>query len=395
MGAAPRRIDVVYFDAGSGHHSAARAIEHAVRRSQPDWCVRSVNVADVLAGHSAFQAISRLAINYVNDMIRHERVFHLKYLMRCCLWLCDRLSPRDFGRIGRFWLHSPPDELVSVTPMFNEVLYHSLRRANPNARYITVPVDLEEVFPRYWFTPSTDVRYLAGSEPLVRQARAAGVPDHSLTRLSGMVVDPAFYDSAPGIQPDRLQALGLDPGLPVGLVSFGGQGSIIMRRIARALAAGPRPLNVIFLCGRNHALAQQLRSMSLPYPRLVLDYLPETPVAYYRLAAFTIGKPGTMTIYESLVAGAPVLALESTGMAPLQRGNERWLAASGAGLVVGRVADLPRAVDRVLDGTGEFRAAARRHAARGVFEAAEAIVALLEPKRSREAKTAAADRTAG
>ena len=134
------------------------------------------------------------------------------------------------------------------------------------------------------------------------------------------------------------------------------------------LAAGRCNLNLIVLCGAHHAVAARLRQMELPYPRLVLDYLPDTPVEYCRLADFTIGKPGTMTIFESLVCGAPVLAIESTGMAPLQRGNERWLERSGAGLVVRRLGALPQAVNRVLSHSTEFKAAAERHAGRGVFE---------------------------
>ena len=74
--------------------------------------------------------------------------------------------------------------------------------------------------------------------------------------------------------------------------------------------------------------------------------------------------------------GAP-LTIQSTGMAPLQRGNERWLESSGAGMVVRTLGALPAAVAHVLTHVMDFRAAAERHAGRGVFEAAEAICSSL------------------
>jgi hypothetical protein len=378
MSGRPKRVDVVYFDAASGHVSAAAAIVRAVAQERPAWTVQAVNLGAILAGHRLMQLLTFVSIVYINDMIRHERVRNLKELMRTAIALCERLSPRDFHRIGRFWGGAPPDALVSVTPMYNKILFHSFRHANPRAPYIVIPVDIEEPTPGYWFTSGIDAQYLVGSEALLEQGRAAGLSERSLRTISGMVVDPAFYAPWVTDRAERLRTMGLDPSLPVGLVSFGGQGSIILRRIARALAGGRRGSNAIFLCGAHGEVATRLRQLELPYPHVVLDYLQDTPVEYYRLADFTIGKPGTMTIYESLVSGAPVLAIKSTGMASLQRGNERWLERSGAGLVVQRPNDLPRAVDYVLGHLPEFTAAAERHAGRGVFEAAGAICGLLD-----------------
>ena len=55
-------------------------------------------------------------------------------------------------------------------------------------------------------------------------------------RVSGMILNPRFYEIAPLSAEERAAArakLGFDPAKPVGLVLFGGEGSAAMREIAR------------------------------------------------------------------------------------------------------------------------------------------------------------------
>lgn len=371
-----RRLDIVFFDAASGHRSAASALLRAFTQRLPYWRVRSVNLIDVLAPHALFRMTTRLGIRYFNDMVRGDRVRDLERLIKFSLFCCDRVGSRGCARIASFWQGNAPDLLLSVTPMNNEVLQRSFRLANPAGRYITLPVDLEEVLPRYWFTPGIEAHYLLPCERLLDQARQAGLGNGSLQRISGMPVDPAFYDEQPIERETALTELGLDPRLPVCVVSFGGQGSRILPRLAAALDRAKRRFNVVFLCGSSRRAADRLRQQRFGRPTLVLDYLQDTPVRYFRLADVVVGKPGSMTIFESLVCGVPLLALKSGGMAPVQRGNERWLEVSGAGLVVDGPQSLPDAVDRVLEGAAEFRAAARKHGGRGVFDAVNRIAEL-------------------
>ena len=108
---------------------------------------------------------------------------------------------------------------------------------------------------------------------------------------------------------------------------------------------------------------------------LVLNYLPDAPASYYRLASLVVGKPGTMTITESVVSGRPLITLKSRGMAPVQRGNEAWLLEHGLGLVV-EPAGLGPAVRCVLSDDDRYHRRAIEQASRGVFEAAEIVASL-------------------
>ena len=372
-----KHVAIVYFDAGSGHRSAARGLARALAAARPGWQVRALDLLDVLAPHPRFRRVVRAGINHFNRQLVAERVFDLGGLVNLSLLCHDLLRAAGIARIAAFWRADPPDAVVSVTPMYNPVLYKSARLANPAAHCVTIPVDFEEFKPRYWFTPKVEQRYLVATERLERQARAAKIPPASIDRIPGMIIDPAFYWPPPADIPGELARLGLDPGLPTGLVSFGGQGSVVVLEIARRLAAVGARHNMIFLCGRNRAVHEAVRDLPTPYRKCALAYAEEPPQYYHHLADVVIGKPGTMTITEALVTHTPLVFIKSRGMAPVQRGNEAWVLAHGVGQVAADVARLPEVIAEVL-ASPAYRANAQAHSHRGVFAATARIAALME-----------------
>lgn len=365
----PVRVDILFFDVASGHRSAARALEMILQQDQPGWQVRCVNLADVFRGN-------RVVTSAFNWMLKRDRVVNLRGLVHLNFFVNDVVRSRTIASIARFWAASPPDVFISVTPIHNEVLYNSVRHTNPSAVCITIPVDFEEMMARYWFTPATKHHYLIGADTLIGQARRAGIDEAHIHRLSGMIIDPRFYAPIPSDLHEQARGLGLDPSLPTGLVAFGGQGSVSVRQIAYHLAEANIPLNMIFLCGRNRPLFNELTAWKSPYRKLVAGYNKQPPVLYHQLADFVIGKPGTMTITEAVVTGTPIIALESTGMAPLQRGNEAWVRATGVGMVVKNVGEIGQAVARILADRERYQTAAAQHASRGIFDASRIIASL-------------------
>ena len=142
-------------------------------------------------------------------------------------------------------------------------------------------------------------------------------------------------------------------------------------------------INMIFLCGRNKAVYKKLKSAETPFKKLVLDYQAETPVKYFQLADFVIGKAGAMTINECLVMRKPLIAIKSH----LQSGHEAWIQQSGTGIVIETAAELAGAIGLVLASDLYRQNAAREHH-RGIFDAAEALCAIAESGRPAEAAAA-------
>lgn len=369
--AARPRIDVVYFDAGSGHRSGALGLAAALER-QFDVDARAVDILDVIRGHRVFHSTVRAGIDYFNFWLRRERVWDLKGLINLSLICHDLVSHRGEASIAEYWKAAPPASVVSVTPMYNPVLARALHRVRPNAPYVVVPVDFEEGKPRYWFDGGSDLHYVLTQPRQREQAIARGVAPERIGMASGMVVDPAFHDAPTIDRENALIELGLDPERPTGVVSFGGQGSVLVEECVRALEMVERPLNLIVLCGRHAALHERLGELPSRHRLLVLGFQPEPPVLHHQVADFLIGKPGSMTITEGVLTGTPVLAIRARGMWVVQRGNERWLEEKGAGEVVPTPRDLPAAVQRVLSHPDlPVRLDRLRHD--GVFSAARLI----------------------
>jgi hypothetical protein len=372
-----KRIDIVYFDAGSGHRSAAKGLERVLTAAHQDWSVRTVNVVEVFASSRQFHLTLRMGIGYFNWMLKREKIFGLKWLITLSLLVHDLLSPSKLKRISSFWAKDPPDAVVSVTPMYNPALYRAVRLVNPRAVCITIPVDFEEVRSRYWFTPKVEQHYLIATERLAEQAREAGVPHLLIHRISGMPIDPEFYECSGTDIAKELGCLGLDPGLPTGMATFGGQGSVLLVEVAERLAQSNLKPNMIFLCGRQAEVYKELSNMKTPYRKLVLNYSKETPIRYHRLVNFVIGKPGSMTITEALVTRTPLIVIQSRGMQPVQGANEEWVRSHGVGVIVDRMDQLVPTV-RDMIANNRCRQNAEREFHRGVFDSADFVCQLLE-----------------
>src|SRR5262245_13005818 len=159
-----KKIDIVYFDAGSGHRSSAKGLERAVAAARPDWRVRMVNIVDVFAPNKQFHRIVCAGIDHFNGKLKREKVFDLKGLINLSLMFHDLLSAKGIREISNFWKDDPPDAVISVTPMYNPALYRAARLANPKVHCVTIPVDFEEVKARYWFTPKVEQHYLVATD---------------------------------------------------------------------------------------------------------------------------------------------------------------------------------------------------------------------------------------
>lgn len=371
-----RRVDIVYFEAGSGHRSAAAGLCKALARLDPGWRVRAVDAAQIFDHHPLFGPVVRAGIAWFNARLRRERVADLQGLIGLSLWCHGRLGPAGLRRIGRYWRDEAPDAVVSATPMYNPALYGSARCANPAVLCATVPVDFEECQPGYWFTPEVDQHYLLSTQLQRQQAARLGLRADRLHDIGGMVIDPDCYDLPPVDCGAELTRLGLDPGRPTVLVSFGGQGSVLVDQAARSLAAAGLAVNAILLCGRDAGLRRRLEAMPTPYPKAVFGYLPHAPVHLLRLADAFVGKPGSMTIAEAVVLGRPLVAVRAGGMRPVQRGNEAWLESSGVGRIAPTAAAVGPLVGQVLTDDACRQCAARAHH-RGVFDAAQVVARLL------------------
>jgi len=271
------------------------------------------------------------------------------------------------------WRTNRPDMVVSLVPNFNRSVCESLRRALPGVPMVTILTDLADYPPHFWIERQ-DQYFICGSDKAVEQARALGHPESKIFRVSGMILNPRFYEIAPLSAEDRAAArakLGFSADQPVGLVLFGGQGAAVMEEIARSLPGR----QLLLICGNNEKLARRLREMPHAAPMFVEGFTKEIP-RYMQLVDYFIGKPGPGSLSEAMAMHLPVIVERNAWTLPQERFNADWVLEQGVGMVLPNFRGVAQAVDGLLDPAAyaRYRAATERQQNRAVFE----IPAILE-----------------
>ncbi len=380
FGARPlvKTVDLIYFNAGGGHRSAAVALETSIRELGLPWHVRLVNLMQVLDPQDLFRKTTGFKPeDFYNGRLARGWTLGLAQELKLLQGMI-RLGHRPMKRqLRRHWLRSPPDLVVSLIPNFNRALYESVISALPGVQYVTILTDLADHPPNFWIEPDQEQHLICGTPRALEQARAAGYPESHVHATSGMIIRPDFYRP---IQLDRnaeQAELGLDPKRPTGLVMFGGHGSKIMESIARQL----HDTQLILVCGHNEALAQRLRAMSFSAPRVVVGFTSQIR-HYMQLSDFLIGKPGPGSISEAVQQRLPVIVVRNSWTMPQERYNTHWVRENNAGLVLRSYRNLSAAVAEMTDRLSEFRASLQRIQNRAVFEIPPILQAIMESARA-------------
>jgi hypothetical protein len=366
-------IDVVYFNAGGGHRAAALALQAVCAMQHRPWKLRLVNLFEVIDPQALFQRCTGMA---------PEDLYNMRLKRGWTLGLAQELKLLQGGirmahtllceRLAVHWRRSRPDMVVSLVPNFNRVMCQSLQAVSRGTPYVTVMTDMADHPPHFWDEPDLPQHLVCGTPHALAQARAAGHGEGFLHAASGMLMHPDFY--AP-LQMDReaeRAAQGFAPGQPVGVVMFGGAGSMAMDGIARKLPDVP----LILLCGHHAALAQRLRQHKAAAPRMVVGFTREVR-RHLALGDFFIGKPGPGSLSEAVHMGLPVVTVRNVGTMPQERYNTQWLDDNGLGVVLNSFRDVGTAVPALCAQLASFQAQVRRQHNRAVFEVPEVLARLL------------------
>ena len=368
-----KTIALVYFNAGGGHRAAAVALQEVIRLQRRPWQVELVNLGEVLDPKARFHRVTGLA---------PEELYNRRLAKGWTLGLAQELKLlQGLIRLGhapmqrllqQHWLASEPDLVVSLIPNFNRVLFDSVASALPGVPFATVLTDIADHPPNFWIEPAQDQFVVCGSERALAQARSTGYPDTHLFLTSGLILRPDFYTPLALDRPRERRQVGLPVDAPVGVVSFGGQGSMAMLKIAQLLDDMP----LVFLCGHNELVAERLRTLRRSAPQVVVGFTTEMR-RWMQLGDFMVGKPGPGSLSEAVHLGLPVVTTRNAWTMPQERYNTDWLRAHGLGVVHGSMRTLRGAVDEVLARLPELRANCARIDNRAVFELPQIFEELL------------------
>jgi hypothetical protein len=326
-----KTVELVFFDAGGGHRSAANALCEVARRQGRPWEMRMMNLQELLDEMDVFRKLTGIRLqDLYNLLLRRGWTIGSPALMKGMHGVIRILHSKQVNLLSGYWRNKPADIVVSVIPNFNRALYDAMRCVMPHVPLVTILTDMADYPPHFWI--ERQPQYLiCGTERAYNQALELGHPPDRVFRTSGMILNPRFYEPvAVDRGPDRA-ALGLDPNRLTALMMFGGEGSPAMLDIARQLDASGLDVQIIAICGKSAKLASALRSMPRRIGMHVEGFTREVP-RFMRLADFFIGKPGPGSISEAVAMGLPVIIERNHWTLPQERYNADWVEEQGVGI---------------------------------------------------------------
>jgi len=368
-----KKIDILFFDAGGGHRSAANALKEVIERQGRPWEIRLLNLQEALDELDIFRKLLGIRLQDCYNLILNKGWTLGSPQLTWGMHLIIRLFHSGQVRLlEKIWAERRPDMVTSVIPNLNRAIGESAQKAIPGTPLVTILTDIADYPPHFWI--ERHQQYLiCGSARAVEQARAMGHEDQFIFQTSGMILNPRYYEPVEIDRAAEMPKLGLDPNCATGLLMFGGQGSNVMLEIARSLDT-----QLICICGKNEKLAAKLRSLRRSAPTFVEGFTKQVPY-YMRLADFFIGKPGPGSISEALAMKLPVIVERNAWTLPQERYNAEWVVEQGVGIVLPNFRGVKAAVAKLLqpENYRRFRAAAEAQNNRAVFEIPDILEGIL------------------
>jgi len=372
------RVDFIYFDAGGGHRAAANALRQVIEQQKRPFEIRMVNLQEVLDAMDVFRKLTGLRLQDIyNLMLKKGWTLGSPQLMVGMHWVIRLFHSRTVHLLEAFWREHRPEMVVSLVPNLDRALCESLARALPGVPFVTILTDIADYPPHFWIEKQVQ-HFICGSAKAVEQARGMGHAEDKVHRVSGMILNPRFYEIAPLSADERAAAragLGFDPSKPVGLVLFGGEGSAVMHEIANRLPSR----QLLLICGNNAKLREKLQALPHQAPMFVEGFTKEVP-RYMQLADYFIGKPGPGSISEAVAMHLPVIVERNAWTLPQERYNAIWVREQGVGMVLPNFRGIAAAVEDLLEpeNYARFREATGRSRNRAVFEIPDILQRILE-----------------
>ncbi|HEY7388053.1 MAG TPA: glycosyltransferase [Bryobacteraceae bacterium] len=374
------RVDFVFFDAGGGHRAAANALSSAIQAQGKPFDVDLVNLQELLDSIDVFRKVTGLRLqDLYNLMLKKGWTLGSPQMMAGMHAVIRLFHRRQVRLLEQLWSRNRPDLVVSLVPNFNRAQAESLHNVLPTVPFVTILTDLADYPPHFWIEPPRpeQAQYvICGTDKAVEQALALGHDRSRVFRVSGMILNPGFYELQPmGLKERAVERakLGFRAEEPVGLVLFGGQGAAVMLDIARRL----RGRQLLLICGHNTKLADKLRRYAPEHgaPIFVEGFTREVP-RYMQLADYFIGKPGPGSISEAVHMRLPVIVEGNAWTLPQERYNAEWVEEEGVGIVLRNFrGEIAQAVARLLEPAAyaRFHAATGRQENRAVCEIPEIL----------------------
>jgi len=327
------QIDILYMRAGSGHISAARALEATLKIKWPEIKVNLIDIRDVLDSVDILKKYTGLEFESIyNWQIKRGITRGLRPQLKIGQSLIKFYGSNLYSKLYEYYLNHKTNVIVSVIPNFNKIIARVAE--DLSVPFITVMADLADSPPDFWMEPeSKNQMIVCDMTTAVPQALQMNIPVTRIMPVRGTMVHPKFYQ----------EHLKCDYHKYHGLVVYGGYGSKRMLDIAKMNI--PSDIHMIYVCGNNPSLREKISSLTISCDRTVVGFTDLLPLMMHQ-SDFVIGKPGPGIINECVVSQVPFITENRTMFQEAE--NLNWIRKHKIGYVLESFNDLLDGIDGVL-----------------------------------------------
>ncbi|MFD7875172.1 glycosyltransferase [Streptomyces sp. NPDC059766] len=288
----PDRIAIVSASVGAGHDGAATELQR--RLTAEGIVVDRHDLLDLMPAHLGRTARDAYRLMVDRAPWLYQRIYSGTERADGAGRGARALLRSAENRVLKA-LHPQTGAVVSTYPGASRVLGNLRLDGRLGIPVLTYLTDFS-VHP-LWVADGVDVHLAVHAVPAA-QARAAGAKD---VRVRGPVADPRFRPCDTQQRSLARMRFGLPPTAPLALLVAGSWGVGPVRRVARELRDCGAVVPVV-VCGRNAALAAQLRADGIEHVHGWVDDMP----ALMHAADVLVQNAGGLTTLEAFSAGLPV-----------------------------------------------------------------------------------------
>ncbi len=281
--------------------------------------------------------------------------------------MMDRLNT---GPLVKFIRKFDPHITVCTHFMPAGIISDLIAKKQLDAHLSIVVTDLD--FHAMWLSRMFHRYFVAIAETKVH-LEMLGLPSERIT-VSGIPIDPSFLEPV-----DRTvvrSSLGLDPDLPVLLLSAGALGVGPAEFVVERLKSLRSQTQTVVVCGRSVATKERVERAVQDRPESfrVLGYT-DKMADLMRVSDLFIGKPGGLTTAEALTCGLPMVILNP--IPGQEERNSDHLLEDGVAVKCNELTTLAYKIDVLLDDPKRMEVMRKRAYALSRPEAARTIVETL------------------
>src|SRR5580658_2972401 len=127
-----KTLELVFFDAGGGHRSAANALCEVARMQQRPWRMQMMNLQELLDEMDVFRKVTGIRLqDLYNLMLQRGWTLGSPALVKGMHGVIRVLHSAQVKLLANYWRDRRPDMIVSVIPNFNRAIFQGMARAVP------------------------------------------------------------------------------------------------------------------------------------------------------------------------------------------------------------------------------------------------------------------------